>query len=110
LVRGSRLTTNGRSAALVIEMVDIREIDFNGVDEAASDPRGEREHLRIMAQIDKTFQIWVLLIFVVSTLLIFILDGIYFYFVRESLFIKIMAITTPVFTLVLGIGTNVRSY
>jgi hypothetical protein len=90
-------------------MSDQPEIDFERVDQAASDPHGEREHLRIMVQIDKRFQIQVLAIFVLSTLVLLLLDILYARIVGDSIFLKTMAVITPIFTLVLGIGTNVRS-
>lgn len=85
------------------------ELDFEGVEKEASRPYTEREHTRLMLQIDKNFQFRVLFMFTLATIIIFFADMLYFRVVGESIFLKVMAIITPLFTLTLGIGTNVKS-
>jgi hypothetical protein len=83
--------------------------DYGAVYAESNEPQRQREHARLLLQIDKTFQIKVLLIFVATVLALVALDIVYIHIVERSIFLPTMQIITPIFTFILGIGTNVKS-
>jgi len=89
-------------------MADPQEEDFGLVEKPAGTPRAIPEDILRFA-LDKSFQLRVLKLFLIAITGTIGLDMAYRYMFGSDIIDMVLRVIVPVFTFVLGVGTQIRS-
>lgn len=86
------------------------DLDFGAVERASEAPTFKERHEAEMIRLrfDKSFQLTVLKIFLVTIALLVVYDAAAVHYSLDSRFSTILSVVTPIFSFLIGMGTQVE--